>query len=254
MHDYLEISNLSLFLSSGLLVIALFIDYKEKLGLGKDIYIAGIRGVVQLFLIGYVLSYVLRVDNNFLTLIMVLFIVFNASYNAHTRSEGINRSFKISTTAIGTGTFLSLMILVFSGVIEWIPAQIVPITGMIASNAMTAIGVAYRALNSKFTDQRQQVLEKLSLGATKKQASMSIVRESIKTGMVPSIDQTKTVGLVSLPGMMSGLIFAGVDPVQAIRYQLVVMFMLISVTAITSFIASYMAYREFFNERTQLLI
>lgn len=193
-------------------------------------------------------------DNNFLTLAMVLFIVFNASYNAHTRSEGINRSFKISTTAIGVGTALSLLILVFSGVIDWTPSQIVPITGMIASNAMTAIGVTYRSLNSKFTDQRQQVLEKLALGANKKQASMSIVRESVKTGMAPSIDRTKTVGLVSLPGMMSGLIFAGIDPVQAIRYQIVVMFMLISVTAISSFIASYMAYREFYNNRSQLII
>ncbi|HGF7641023.1 MULTISPECIES: ABC transporter permease, partial [Enterococcus] len=134
------------------------------------------------------------------------------------------------------------------------PSQIVPITGMIASNAMTAIGVTYRSLNSKFTDQRQQVLEKLALGANKKQASMSIVRESVKTGMAPSIDRTKTVGLVSLPGMMSGLIFAGIDPVQAIRYQIVVMFMLISVTAISSFIASYMAYREFYNNRSQLII
>ena len=100
MTNNLEISNLSLLLSSVLLIVALLIDYKEKLGLGNDIF-AGIRAVVQLFLIGYVLSYVLRVDNNFLTLAMVLFIVFNASYNAHTRSEGINRSFKISTTAIG---------------------------------------------------------------------------------------------------------------------------------------------------------
>lgn len=145
MTNNLEISNLSLLLSSVLLIVALLIDYKEKLGLGNDIFIAGIRAVVQLFLIGYVLSYVLRVDNNFLTLAMVLFIVFNASYNAHTRSEGINRSFKISTTAIGVGTALSLLILVFSGVIDWTPSQIVPITGMIASNAMTAIGVTYRS-------------------------------------------------------------------------------------------------------------
>ncbi|HAQ7196199.1 ABC transporter permease, partial [Enterococcus faecium] len=145
MTNNLEISNLSLLLSSVLLIVALLIDYKEKLGLGNDIFIAGIRAVVQLFLIGYVLSYVLRVDNNFLTLAMVLFIVFNASYNAHTRSEGINRSFKISTTAIGVGTALSLLILVFSGVIDWSPSQIVPITGMIASNAMTAIGVTYRS-------------------------------------------------------------------------------------------------------------
>ena len=123
---------------------------------------------------------------------------------------------------------------------------------MIASNAMTAIGVVYRSLTTQFNDRRQQVQEKLALGANPKQASQSILRDSIQTGMSPSIERTKTVGLVSLPGMMSGLMFAGIDPIQAIRYQIVVMFMLISVTAISSFIASYMVYRSFYNEQMQL--
>ena len=165
MTNNLEISNLSLLLSSVLLIVALLIDYKEKLGLGNDILMAGIRAVVQLFLIGYVLSYVLRVDNNFLTLAVVLFIVFNASYNAHTRSEGINRSFKISTTAIGVGTALSLLILVFSGVIDWSPSQIVPITGMIASNAMTAIGVTYRSLIFKIYGPTPTGIGKIGIGS-----------------------------------------------------------------------------------------
>lgn len=254
MTNSLEISNISLMLSTMLLVLAVLIDYKEKLGLGNDILIAGARAVVQLFLIGYVLRYVLRVDNFYVTLMMVLFIVFNASYNAHTRSEGIYRSFRISTLSIGTGTALSLFVLVASGVIKWTPSQIVPITGMVASNAMTGIGISYHSLNAQFRDQRQQIMEKLAMGADAKQASMSIVRESIKTGMAPSVDRTKTVGLVSLPGMMSGLIFAGVDPVEAIRYQIVVMFMLIAVTSISSFIACYLAYKEFYNEHVQLRI
>ncbi len=91
MTNNLEISNLSLLLSSVLLIVALLIDYKEKLGLGND-FIAGIRAVVQLFLIGYVLIRLQWITT--FTLAMVLFIVFNASYNAHTRSEGINRSLK----------------------------------------------------------------------------------------------------------------------------------------------------------------
>lgn len=254
MNANLEINNFSLILSTGLLMIAIFIDYKEKLNLGNDIFIAGVRAVIQLFLIGYVLSYIIRLDNVLVTLAMVLFIVFNAGYNAHIRSEGIPRSFMISMISIGLGTAITLGILVVSGAIEWVPSQIVPITGMIASNAMVALGLTFQSLNSKFADQRQQVLEKLALGANEKQASMSIIRESVKTGMSPSIDRTKTVGLVSLPGMMSGLIFAGIEPTEAIRYQIVVMFMLIGVTSIASFIASYLAYRQFFNERSQLTV
>lgn len=254
MENSLEISNFSLVLSTLLLFIAIFVDYKEQLGLGKDILIAGVRVVIQLFIIGYVLGFVFQVDNNLLTLVMVLFIVFNASYNAHTTSEGIPNSFKVSAISISVGTAIALVILIFSGAIDWTPSQIVPITGMIAANAMTTIGVVYRSLTIQFNDRRQQVQEKLALGANPKQASQSILRDSIQTGMSPSIERTKTVGLVSLPGMMSGLMFAGVDPAQAIRYQIVVMFMLISVTAISSFIASYMVYRSFYNEKMQLMI
>lgn len=254
MENSLEISNFSLVLSTLLLFIAIFVDYKEQLGLGKDILIAGVRVVIQLFIIGYVLGFVFQVDNNLLTLVMVLFIVFNASYNAHKTSEGIPNSFKVSAISISVGTAIALVILIFSRAIDWTPSQIVPITGMIAANAMTTIGVVYRSLTTQFNDRRQQVQEKLALGANPKQASQSILRDSIQTGMSPSIERTKTVGLVSLPGMMSGLMFAGVDPIQAIRYQIVVMFMLISVTAISSFIASYMVYRSFYNEQMQLMI
>lgn len=254
MGNSLEISNFSLILSTLLLFIAIFVDHKEELGLGKDIFIAGVRSVVQLFIIGYILGFVFQIDNNILTLVMVLFIIFNAAQNAHVTSKGIERSFMISLVSIGVGTVIALTILVSSGAIQWTPSQIVPITGMIASNAMTTIGVVYKTLMTQFNDRRQQVLEKLALGANPKQASQSILRDSIQTGMSPSIERTKTVGLVSLPGMMSGLMFAGVDPIAAIRYQIVVMFMLISVTAISSFIASYMVYRSFYNEQVQLTI
>lgn len=254
MNGNLEINNLSLILSTGLVLIAILVDYKEKLNLGKDIFIAAVRAVIQLFVIGYVLDVIFDLNHVLVTLAMVLFIVFNASFNAHKRSEDLPHSLKISLISLSSGTFATLAILVISGAIDWLPAQVVPITGMIASNAMVALGLTYRALKGKFKDQRQQVLEKLALGADEKQASLSIIRESIKTGMSPSIDSTKTVGLVSLPGMMSGLIFAGIPPTEAIRYQIVVMFMLISVTSISSVMASYLAYRQFYNDRQQLRI
>jgi len=118
---------------------------------------------------------------------------------------------------------------------------------------MVAIGLCYRNMNSSFRDRRQQVLERLALGADLRLASIDIVRESIRTGMAPTIDSAKTVGIVSLPGMMSGLIFAGVDPVHAIKYQILVTFMLLSATSIGSVIACYLAYKQFYNEQKQLL-
>ncbi|WP_373807993.1 ABC transporter permease [Jeotgalibaca porci] len=249
----LSISNLSLAMTGFLIVIALIIDYKEKLELGKDILIAAVRAVIQLFIIGYVLGYIFELDNIIITSTMVLFIITNAAYHASLRANKIKHAFKISLAAIGVGTLVSLLVLLLSGALKWTPSQVVPITGMLASSAMTAIGVGYCTMHSKYTDQHQQVLERLALGATASQASKTIIRESIKSALAPSIDSTKTVGLVSLPGMMSGLMFAGVNPTEAIRYQIVVMFMMIATTAFSTMISSYLAYRSYFNDQTQLI-
>lgn len=248
----LQVTPFTLMLSFSLVLIAMLISYKEHLGTWKEILYSIFRAVIQLIAIGYILTYLFNVNNTFVTIAMVVVIAFNASWNAHKRSNHIPNSLKISLVSISISAFLTLGILVFSGSIKFVPSQIVPITGMICGNAMTTIGLCYRNLNSLFRDQRQQVLEKLSLGATPKQASISILREAIKSGMQPSLDSAKTLGIVSLPGMMSGLMFAGTMPLTAIMYQIMVTFMLVATTSLSSYIASFLAYREFFNESQQL--
>ena len=247
-----DVSYLSLFLALSLVLVALIISSKEKLGLTKDIIASVLRTIVQLTVVGYLLYYIFDVDNVLLTLAMVLVIVYNASHQADKRNPNHKKRFHQSFLAIFLATGLTLTVLILSGAIQFLPSQIIPITGMIASNSMVAIGLCYREMNSLFRDQRQQVLEKLALGAPVKLASASIVRQSIRTAMQPTIDSAKTVGLVSLPGMMSGLIFAGVSPIFAIKYQIMVMFMLLSATSLGAVIAAYFAYRTYFNNRAQL--
>ena len=248
----LAVNNLSLVFAFSLVVVSLGIVYKEKLGLEKDIIYSVIRAIIQLVIVGYILKYVFNINNIILTLVMMFIVFFNASYSAYKKSAGIPHSFQISFIAIFCSTSVTLGLLLLAGTLKFIPSQIIPITGMIASNSMVAIGLCYRNLNSNFRDQRQQILEKLALGADLKQASYPIIRESIKTGMSPTIDSAKTVGIVSLPGMMSGLIFAGVDPVFAIKYQIMVTFMLLSATRISSITVCYLSYKQFFNDKKQL--
>ncbi|ATO43210.1 ABC transporter permease [Loigolactobacillus coryniformis] len=249
----LAVSNTTLIFAALLVFVALYIGYREKLGVDKDIIIGVIRAIIQLVVVGYLLKYVFRINNVWLTLVLILIIIFNAAYNANKRAAGIRHALPISLLAILTSTGLTLAVLVISGSIRFIPSQMIPISGMIASNSMVAIGLCYRNMNSSFRDRRQQVLERLALGADLRLASIDIVRESIRTGMAPTIDSAKTVGIVSLPGMMSGLIFAGVDPVHAIKYQILVTFMLLSATSIGSVIACYLAYQQFYNEQKQLV-
>ncbi|CAD0164926.1 putative permease of an ABC transporter [Streptococcus thermophilus] len=248
----LAVNNTSLFLAAMLVLVALGISLWQKLGLDRDIVIGVVRAVVQLFIVGYLLKYIFRVNNLWLTLAMMGFIIFNAAWNAKKRGPGIDHALAISLLAIFVSTGVTLGVLVLSGAIKFVPSQMIPISGMIASNSMVAVGLAYRSLNSQFHDQRQGVLERLALGAGLLDASIAIVREAIRTGMAPTIDSAKTVGLVSLPGMMSGLIFAGVNPVRAIRYQIMVTFMLLSATSLGSIIACYLAYSNFYNEQKQL--
>lgn len=243
----------SLLISSSLVLVALLFSYSQRLKLEKEIIISVIRAIVQLVAVGYLLGFIFGLKNPIFTTLLLLFMTFNAAYNAAKRGKGIQNGLLISFISISVGTIATLSILVFSGAIKYEPYQIIPVSGMIISNAMVALGLCYRQLTSNFKNKREEVETKLSLGADVLPSSIEIIRDSIKTGMLPTIDSAKTLGIVSLPGMMTGLILAGTSPVEAIKYQIMVTFMLLSTTSISSFIACYLSYKNFFNKRKQLI-
>jgi putative ABC transport system permease protein len=247
-----EISLYSLAFSSVLVAISLAISLREHLKLEKDIIISILRAIVQLVAVGYVLQYVFGLESFIFTFFLLATMILNAAYNSKKRGKGIENAFLISFASIGTGTAVTLGILVLTGTLRFIPSQMIPVGGMIISNSMIAIGLSYRFMGTAFKDRRNEVETKLSLGASPFLASREIVKESIRTAMMPTVDSAKTLGIVSLPGMMSGLILAGASPLTAIRYQIMVTFMLLSTTAIAAFIACYLAYRGYFNSRSQL--
>ncbi|OAT54266.1 iron efflux ABC transporter permease subunit FetB [Providencia heimbachae] len=248
------ISNESLGFSIMLVLVAIFISHKEKLSLEKDIIWSTCRAIVQLLIAGYILKYIFNVDHKILTIALVMFICFNAAWNAKKRSKYIDKIFVTALIAITAGTFLTLFVLILTDAIAFTPMQVIPITGMIAGNAMIAVGLCFNNLGQRFGSQQQQIQEMLSLGATPKIASSSIIRDSIRAALIPTVDSAKTVGIVSLPGMMSGLIFAGVDPLEAVKYQIMVTFMLLATASLSTILAGYMTYIKFYNQQHQLLI
>ncbi|GAA0728942.1 iron export ABC transporter permease subunit FetB [Clostridium malenominatum] len=253
MNSNANMNTYSLLFSSSLIIISIFFSYKEKLGLEKETLIGVIRAIVQLTLVGYVLDLIFNIENPIYTTLLLLFMTLNASYNAGKRGTGIKSKFIISFLSIFLGAFITLSILLLAGTIKYEPSQMIPVGGMIISNAMIAIGLCYKQLLGNFKNKREEVEAKLALGADIKISSVEIIRDSIKTGMMPTIDSMKTLGIVALPGMMTGLILAGTSPVEAIKFQLMVTFMMLSTTSISSYLACYLAYRGFFNERKQLL-
>lgn len=241
-------STLSLVFAFVLVLIGLAVNFKEKLGLEKDIIVGITRMIVQLFLVSMVLKYIFDADHKIITVAVVAIMCLNAGYNASLRGKDIPNSLKISMVSILGGVVVSLAILVITGAIKFTAQQMIPVTGMLAGNSMNIIGLSFRNLKLSFKDNRQKVEEKLSLGATVREASKEIMKEAIKGATQPTVDRTKTVGLVALPGMMSGMMVAGADPMVAIKYQIMVFFMLIATAMITAYLTVYQTAPAFYED------
>jgi len=245
-------NTMSLVIASILILIPIIISYKEHLGIEKDIVISILRAVIQLVLVGYVLDVIFNLKKPVFTMILVLIMIVNAALNTKKRGDKIDNVVMISFVSILIGSFITIVVLVLLGLIKFTPNEIIPIAGMIISNSMIAIGLSYRNLNNSFESKKSEVEVKLSLGANIKEASEKILAESIKIAIMPTIDSAKTLGIVSLPGMMTGLILGGASPLMAIKFQIMVTFMILSSASISTMISAYLSYKSFFNKRQQL--
>ena len=242
----------ALILSSVLIMVPIIISYKEKLELNRDIIVSMLRAVVQLLAVGYILGVIFGLDKLIYTVILVLVMIINAAINTKKKGFTIESQVLISFLSISVGTIITLGILISSKAIGYMPNEVIPVAGMIISNSMVAIGLSYRNLINNFKNNSIAVEVKLSLGASIKESSDEIIRESIKISIMPTIDSAKTLGIVSLPGMMTGLILAGASPLVAVKFQIMVTFMILSSSSIATIMATYLSYKKFFNKRKQL--
>ena len=247
-------STTALAITALLLLFPIIVSYVEKLHIIKDLVVATVRAVIQLVILGFILHFIFDVDQKWLLLLFVLVIIINASWNTVSRaSEGMHHVFWISFISIFIGVAIPLAGVIITGAIDFTPNEVIPIAGMLGNNGLIAINLAYQNLDREFVKQMDEIESKLALGANPKLASKATIRESVKTAIVPTIDSVKTYGLVSIPGMMTGLIIGGVPPLQAIKFQLLVVFIHTTATIISALIATYLSYRQFFNHRDQLV-
>lgn len=245
-------NNLSLLMTFSLVIVSLFFSYKEKLGLEKDLIVGSIRATIQLFAVGMILKYVFAVNNFFFTSAILLLMVYNASSVAGKRGTGIEHRFCIAFLSILCALVVTLGLLVVCEAISYKPNEVIPVSGMLVGNSMVAISLVFSELKTKFNSQSEEIEAKLCLGASPKLASLPLIRASIRTALLPTVDSMKTLGIVQLPGMMTGLILAGANPEEAIKYQLMVAFMLAGSVTITSVISGFLTYKQFFNAFAQL--
>ncbi len=229
-----------------------------KLGLERDLLIGTIRAFAQLGVMGYVLKFIFDLDNAWLILLLFSFMVFWAAHAIRGRVGEEKVSIFIPTFISMVSSYTLVSILVTSVIVQvrpwYTPQYFIPLGGMIIGNSMNAITVSLDRLFADIRKQRNEVELALCLGATYQEATETILRDTIRAGMNPSINSLMTVGLVSIPGMMTGQILAGSDPVLAIKYQIIVMLMLVASTAIGSIIVVTVIRKRCFTRAHQLVV
>ena len=254
MGSFNALSNESLLMATVLIAVAVIVSYQQKMRLELEILHSALRAVVQLVVVGYVLHFIFGADHPLFTGGILLVMLISAAINGGKRGAGIKHASWIAGISIGIGTVLTLAVLLGANVLSFTPYQMIPVGGMVMSGAMVAVGLCFRQITTSFKSRQQEIQIKLALGATPMQACKAILRAALIFSLQPTIDSAKTLGIVSLPGMMTGLILAGMSPMEAIKYQIIVIFMSFSTISIAIAIAGYLSCRQFFNTKEQLIL
>jgi uncharacterized protein (TIGR00245 family) len=229
------------------------IAYRKRLGLTRELVVAAARAAVQLVTAGALLRTVFQRPSLLGPAGWLLAMVIIAGQVAGRRGGGLPQAKAAATGGVAASTAATLGVLLAGRVIAAEARVIVPVGGMIVSSAMLAAGSALRRLDDDVRQSRPAIEARLSLGQSGRQAILPHQRSALRTALIPAIDSTKVVGLISLPGAMTGLILAGISPLTAIRYQIVVMYMQLAATAMAALIAVRLAEKSLFDDAQRLI-
>ena len=245
------------YLSLSLTLIFVFIPFllskTLKLGLEKDITVATVRSVIQLLVIGYVLQFIFEAEDFIYIALMIVVMITVATLNARKKGAGIKGiTWKIAAALIIVEIVTQGVLLGF-GILPATAQYIIPISGMMIGNAMVLSVLFLNRLTAELEAHENEIELILSLGGTPKQAVNRNVKAAIRSSMIPTIEAQKTIGLVQLPGMMSGQIIGGASPVDAVQFQILIIFALLTCATLASVILGLLVYPTLFNERMQYI-
>ena len=256
--NVISLSALDLSMAALLVIVLAIISLILKLDLSNRIIIAAIRTVVQLLLIGLVLKALFAQVNLLfvaaLSILMLLIAGREVMARQQRRFGGIwgyglgTLSMFISSFAL---TIYALIVIV--GTDPWYtPQYAIPLLGMMLGNTMTGVSLALDKLTTTAWQQRSIIEARLILGQDWRTAIGDITRDSVRIGMIPMINAMAAAGLVSLPGMMTGQILSGTDPVEAVKYQILIMFLITAGTGFSAMLATWIGARHLFDDRQRL--
>jgi putative ABC transport system permease protein len=258
MDGYVELTYWQVALAALLIVINGAISVVLHLRMARSLVIASLRTVFQLLLVGLVLEWVFRLDRWYVVIVLGIVMTLIAGITAASRNQrrypGIWANTIVSLWASAWIVTAFALFAVMQGIDKWYqPQYSIPLLGMVLGNTLNGISVGLNTFTESLVTRREHVETLLALGATRWEAASGPVQHSVRTGMIPIINSMMVVGIVSLPGMMTGQLVSGMAPIQAVKYQIVIMFLIASATALGTVCVVLQSFLRLFNTDHQFL-
>ncbi|NEQ18821.1 MAG: iron export ABC transporter permease subunit FetB [Microcoleus sp. SIO2G3] len=256
MDSLIELDLTDLVWGLGMMAIAIGLSSWQGLGLEASLAIATGRTIIQLLGVGYILAVVFALNNPFTVLAVLLVMLTIATITARNRiSKKIPQLLYVVFGAIFFSTALTLSytnLLIIQPENWYEPQYLIPLAGIVLGNAMNGAAIAGERLVSTISSSRLEIETHLSIGATPQQAVATYRKDAIRAGLIPTLNQMMVVGVVTLPGIITGQLLSGIDPLNAASYQILIMFMLAFANLITTVLVTQGLCRQFFNTQAQL--
>ncbi len=235
-----------------LVAVAVIVARWRQTDLERDIGIAVVRSFVQLTAMGYVIQLIFDEDSLLFVAVLIAVMVGFGAFTARSRAQRVPGAMLPLVLGLSIAAVATLGLVVALGIFEPQARYLVPVGGMVVGNAMTASAVALNRLGDEFGDSTARIEAALALGATSGEAALPSLRRALRSGTITLIDSTKTTGLIFFPGTMVGMLLAGADPVDAVRLQLILLYVLLGSVTISALVSTTLAYRNFFTPEHQL--
>lgn len=257
-NSVINLSNKQLLLTYIFTIITMILTTFNGINRNKDILIGTVRMTIQLFVAGYILVYIFDSSSFWLSLLMIIVMEVFAIFNVVSSKKGKLNKGLIGAISIAQIVGTAFTIIFFLTIVIrpepiYNPQYLIPLGGMIIGNSMTGINLALNQMESAIENKRVNIEGSLMLGATPRMAMDSIIQDAFNTAITPTLNSLKNMGIISLPGMMTGQILGGVSPLIAIRYQIAIMTAIMGSVTICVFIFLYLGFKKFFNDQDQLL-
>ncbi len=256
--NVISLSAIDLAIAASLVLFVALLQWRMRLGNSRALLIAGLRTVAQLLLLGLVLKIVFAASDLYWIALMSIVMLLAAGREVMVRQKRRfigSWGFLLGTSSMFVSAF-SVTLLALVVIVQpdpwYLPQYSIPLLGMLLGNTLNGITLGLDNLTRNVWEQRTIIDGRLALGETWSSAVSDIRRDSIRVGMIPIINAMSVAGLVSLPGMMTGQILAGTPPVEAVKYQILIMFLVAAGTGLGTITAIVIGCRRLFDDRERL--